>query len=51
MRRRPGWTAVGWGLIALVLTGSAGCAGIVAGPPDPMTMQGTPIWDCGWRML
>ena len=36
--------------IALALAASAGCAAHMAGPAAPVT-EGTPIWDCGWRML
>ena len=51
MRRVLGWGWVGWGLIALAMTASAGCAASLAGSAEPMAVQGTTIWDCGWRTL
>ena len=42
---------LGWALIALALTVSAGCAAYTTGPIDPMAVQGKQIWDCGWRTL
>jgi len=41
---------LGWVVIAVALAASTGCAAHMSGPAAPV-VEGTQIWDCGWRTL